>query len=91
MIPMERVTGIEPVSQAWEACIIATIRYPLVFEEILFRILSLAAFLFVLPLVYYYSFPDKLISMVCIVSTNLLDPHYVVATSVPGFESSPRR
>jgi hypothetical protein len=44
-----------------------------------------------LPLVYYYSFPDKLISMVCIVSTNLLDPHYVVATSVPGFESSPRR
>lgn len=25
---MERVTGIEPVSDAWEASIIATIRYP---------------------------------------------------------------
>lgn len=28
IIPMERVTGIEPVSSAWEALIITTIRYP---------------------------------------------------------------
>ena len=27
-IGMERIAGIEPASQAWEACIITTIRYP---------------------------------------------------------------
>ena len=42
---MERVTGIEPVSQPWEGCIIATIRYPQ--TRFIIMIVGLTANLFV--------------------------------------------